>query len=323
MSENQGIYDIVNRLNQDKVYEYNGPLLYGNPFNISFKYKFKIIGDLTLQHMGNPLNHIGIDLTVLEMKQPAFKDIFKGLDSRMKIDDRLYFLSGKLKNDIWRVLQHFSLDDSPEIVNINLELKSDKPTSITESQSEKRNVVRKVVEDIIHIFKSQGEGEYTLPEDTTGEVTYQFENLKNDFNVELRIQESDEVDTFELDGGYYEDEETIEIEIVFNPEGFPNSLYELVGDLNETFRHELQHHLQYGRGDENPTGKKSPEKYYSQPHELDAQVAGIKRKSKITKQPFEQGVRDWFAKNKNKHSLNNNAQERVIQRILQYYKDKK
>jgi len=272
--------------------------------------------------MGNPLNHIGIDLTVLELTPYSFQDIFKGLNTRMKIDDRIYYLSGKLKNDIWRVLQHFSLDDSPEIVNVNLELNSDEPTSITESQSEKRNVVRKVVEDIIQIFKSKGDGEYTLPEDTTGEFTYQFENLKNDFNVELRIQESDEVDKFELDGGYYEDDETIEIEIVFNPEAFPKSLYELVGDLNETFRHELQHHLQYGRGDENPKGKKSPEKYYSQPHELDAQVAGIKRKSKITKQPFEQSVRDWFAKNKNKHTLNNASQERVIQRILQYYNNK-
>ena len=322
MSENQGIYDIVNRLNQDKVYEYNGRLLSDVPFNISFKYKFKITGDLTLLHMGNPLNHIGIDLTILELTPPNFKDIFKGLNTRMKIDDRIYYLSGKLKNDIWRVLQYFSLDDSPEIVNVNLELNSDEPTSITESQSEKRNVVRKVVEDIIQIFKSKGDGEYTLPEDTTGEFTYQFENLKNDFNVELRIQESDEVDKFELDGGYYEDDETIEIEIVFNPEAFPKSLYELVGDLNETFRHELQHHLQYGRGDENPKGKKSPEKYYSQPHELDAQVAGIKRKSKITKQPFEQSVRDWFAKNKNKHTLNNASQERVIQRILQYYNNK-
>jgi hypothetical protein len=322
MSENQGIYDIVNRLNQDKVYEYNGRLLSDVPFNISFKYKFKITGDLTLLHMGNPLNHIGIDLTILELTPPSFQDIFKGLNTRMKIDDRIYYLSGKLKNDIWRVLQHFSLDDSPEIVNVNLELNSDEPTSITESQSEKRNVVRKVVEDIIQIFKSKGDGEYTLPEDTTGEFTYQFENLKNDFNVELRIQESDEVDKFELDGGYYEDDETIEIEIVFNPESFPKSLYELVGDLNETFRHELQHHLQYGRGDENPKGKKSPEKYYSQPHELDAQVAGIKRKSKITKQPFEQSVRDWFAKNKNKHTLNNASQERVIQRILQYYNNK-
>jgi hypothetical protein len=323
MSENQGIYDIVNRLNQDKVYEYNGRLLSDVPFNISFKYKFKITGDLTLLHMGNPLNHIGIDLTILELTPPSFQDIFKGLNTRMKIDDRIYYLSGKLKNDIWRVLQHFSLDDSPEIVNVNLELNSDEPTSITESQSEKRNVVRKVVEDIIQIFKSKGDGEYTLPEDTTGEFTYQFENLKNDFNVELRIQESDEVDKFELDGGYYEDDETIEIEIVFNPEAFPKSLYELVGDLNETFRHELQHHLQYGRGDENPKGKKSPEKYYSQPHELDAQVAGIKRKSKITKQPFEQSVRDWFAKNKNKHTLNNASQERVIQRILQYYNNSK
>jgi hypothetical protein len=322
MSENQGIYDIVNRLNQDKVYEYNGRLLSDVPFNISFKYKFKITGDLTLLHMGNPLNHIGIDLTIFELTPPSFQDIFKGLNTRMKIDDRIYYLSGKLKNDIWRVLQHFSLDDSPEIVNVNLELNSDEPTSITESQSEKRNVVRKVVEDIIQIFKSKGDGEYTLPEDTTGEFTYQFENLKNDFNVELRIQESDEVDKFELDGGYYEDDETIEIEIVFNPEAFPKSLYELVGDLNETFRHELQHHLQYGRGDENPKGKKSPEKYYLQPHELDAQVAGIKRKSKITKQPFEQSVRDWFAKNKNKHTLNNASQERVIQRILQYYNNK-
>jgi hypothetical protein len=323
MSENQGIYDIVNRLNQDKVYEYNGRLLSDVPFNISFKYKFKITGDLTLLHMGNPLNHIGIDLTILELTPPSFQDIFKGLNTRMKIDDRIYYLSGKLKNDIWRVLQHFSLDDSPEILNINLELKSDEPMSITESQSKKRNVVRKVVEDIIRIFKGQGEGEYTLPEDTTGELTYQFENLKNDFNVELRIQESDEVDKFELDGGYYEDDETIEIEIVFNPEAFPKSLYELVGDLNETFRHELQHHLQYGRGGENPKGENDPEKYYSQPHELDAQVAGIKRKSKITKQPFEQSVRDWFAKNKNKHTLNNASQERVIQRILQYYNNSK
>jgi hypothetical protein len=90
MSENQGIYDIVNRLNQDKVYEYNGPLLSDIPFKISFKYKFKITGDLTLLHMGNPLNHIGIDLTILELTPPSFQDIFKGLNTRMKIDDRIY-----------------------------------------------------------------------------------------------------------------------------------------------------------------------------------------------------------------------------------------
>jgi hypothetical protein len=320
MSENQGVYDIVNRLNQDKVYEYNGPLLYNNPFKISFKYRFKIIGDLELLHMGNPLNHIGIDLTILELKPPQFEDVFKGLNDRMKIDDRIYYLSGKLKNDIWRILQHFSLDDSPELVNINLELESDEPMSITESKSEKRNVVRQVVRDIITIFKNDGEGEYTLPEDIDGEITYDFNNLKTEFNVELTIEESDSVNGYDLDGGYYEDEDTMEISITYNPNHFPKRYYDLVGELNEVVRHELEHLLQAERGDENPKGEDDPEKYYTQPHELEAEVAGFKRSSKIKKQSFEQSVRGWFEKNKHIHKMDNDATERVIQKILQKYR---
>lgn len=332
MSENQGTYDIVNKLLQKKVYEYDGPLNYSPGINLKFKYKIKILGDMSLKHMGEPMNHIAVELIIVDMEFPIFLDLFKGFDSedlyknRFNIEDKLYSLVGRIKNNIWSEMKYFSLTDTPEIAKIKIdipELPSDNMKQITETKSEKRNVVRKVVEDIIYLFKLQGEGEYTLPEDITGEITYEFENLKNDFNVELRIQESDEVDTFELDGGYYEDEETIEIEIVFNPEAFPKSLYELVGDLNETFRHELQHHLQYEKGDENPKGENDPEKYYSQPHELDAQVAGIKRKSKITKQPFELLVRDWFAKNKNKHRLDGDAQERVIQKVLQYYNNAK
>jgi hypothetical protein len=224
------------------------------------------------------------------------------------------------------VLQHFSINEdisveSIEYVGEKFDPFKTNPEMIKETKSEKRNVVRKVVEDIIHIFKDQGEGEYNLPEDITEEITYQFSNLKTDFSVELTIQESDEVDTFELDGGYYEDEDTIEIEIVFNPEAFPHSLYDLVGGLNETFRHELQHHIQYERGEYHTPDESSSEVYYTQPHELDAQVAGLKRMSKIRKQPFEQSAREWFKKNKSKHDMDDDTQERVVQRVLQYFKD--
>ena len=61
--------------------------------------------------------------------------------------------------------------------------------------------------------------------------------------------------------------------------------------------------------------------YYTQPHELDAQVAGLKRMSKIRKQPFEQSAREWFKKNKSKHDMDDYTQERVVQRVLQYFKD--
>jgi len=319
MSDNTGIYDIVNKINQEKVYEYDGSFLHNNTFKINFKYRFRITGDLKLLHMGNPLNHIGIELTILELTPPQLEDIFKGLNDRMIIDDRIYYLSGKLKNDIWRVLQHFSLNDTPELVNIKLELEHSEPIKITESKSEKRNVVRKVVEDIIQVFKSHGEGDYVLPEDLTEEFTYQFPNLKTEFNVELTIEESDEVDNFELDGGYYDEEDTMEIEIVFNPEAFPKSLYDLVAELNETVRHELQHLIQYERGESHTPDESSSEIYYSQPHELDAQVAGLKRKSKIRKQPFEQSAREWFVKNKNKHNMDDESVERVIQKLLKIY----
>jgi hypothetical protein len=53
-----------------------------------------------------------------------------------------------------------------------------------------------------------------------------------------------------------------------------------------------------------------------QPHEIDAQIAGFKRMSQITRKPFEEVVRDWFNKNKDIHTLNDDQKEKVIQVIL-------
>jgi hypothetical protein len=61
---------------------------------------------------------------------------------------------------------------------------------------------------------------------------------------------------------------------------------------------------------------KSPEKYYTQQHELEAQRAGFNKKSKTTKLDFETLVRGWFEKNPHKHRLNPSQKEKVIQKIL-------
>jgi hypothetical protein len=189
---------------------------------------------------------------------------------------------------------------------------------ITES---KRNVVRQLVRDIITIFKSEGEGEYDLPAHLTDEEYYFFGGLSTNFSLELKIDETDEIETFELEGGYYEDSEIMEIEILYNPNAFPGQLWNLIGELNETVRHELQHIIQYERGDEVEPDESSSEIYYTQEHELDAQVHGFRRISKLRKEPFEKVVREWFDKNYSKHSMDSETKERVIQKILDYNKD--
>jgi hypothetical protein len=134
-----------------------------------------------------------------------------------------------------------------------------------------------------------------------------------EFNIEVKIDEVDNIEGFELDGGYYDDEDTFEIQIIYNPKFFPENYYDLIGELNELVRHELQHLIQAERGIDRPTDETDPEKYYLQPHEIDAQVAGFKRLSKIRKQPFEKIVRDFFHKNK---TLSDEAKERIVSKIL-------
>lgn len=147
----------------------------------------------------------------------------------------------------------------------------------------KRNIVRQIVRDIISIFKNEEEGEFDLPTHLNQEDYYSFDNLQTNFNLELKIYQTDEIETFELEGGYYEDGEVMEIEILYNPAAFPAQLWNLVGELNETVRHELQHIIQYERGEENEPDETSSEIYYTQEHELDAQVAGFKRIAKLRK----------------------------------------
>ena len=306
-------YNMINRVIGDKVFQYEGPIMGGISLDVVIDFKFKIIGDVKLLHMGEPKNHVSIDVKVLSITPPTLDGFIQNLDNAFEIKDRMYFTATKIENYIWRVLQHFSIEDTPVITSIKFTGKRyEYMEKINEGISEKKGIVRKVVQDIIRVFK-KGEGEYVLPEDISNNMTYDFPNLNTEFTVEVKIDEDNSIEGFDIDGGYYDDEETFEIHIQYNPKFFPETYYDLIGELNEIVRHELQHLIQSERGINRPSDETDPEKYYLQPHELDAQIAGFKRLSKIRKEPFEKTVIDWFNKNK---TLSDDAKERIISVIL-------
>ena len=73
-------------------------------------------------------------------------------------------------------------------------------------------------------------------------------------------------------------------------------------ELNEIIAHEIRHIDQDTTGSYNTKVSKllkTERKYYTKPHELDAQIFGFKRISKLTKTPFDVVVKRWFKIHKN------------------------
>lgn len=182
------------------------------------------------------------------------------------------------------------------------------------------SLIRKIVKDIVTIYKSNEDGEYYLPEDLDeNEITY---NLKNvEVSIELILEKSKEISKFLINAEYYPGDDVIAVKIIYNPKEKFKTLYELVGDLNELLGHEVRHNFQkntemftLGKNYDDQEGLK----YYTQPEELDAQYYGFKRMSKITKKPFELLVRDWFEKNKDIHQMNDLDSKIVIDKILKF-----
>ena len=182
------------------------------------------------------------------------------------------------------------------------------------------SIVRELVRDIVSFYKYQREGEFLLPEDLKGEKfnSYKFPGINNEFVIELNLEIDDDVENIDIDAAYYREEDVIEISIISNPEMGYKNLELLIGELNETLRHELEHIYQYQKGYKFPKREPtSPIKYYLQPHELEAQRAGFKRIAKLQKKPLIDVITNWFNKNKKRHRLSDKEVEKVIKKILE------
>lgn len=217
------------------------------------------------------------------------------------------------------LLKYFSLPEAilTEVVNEVNPMKMNE-SLITEARYD--NVIRTLVKDIISLYKFQREGEFSLPEDIRGEenMTYSFPEFKNQFSIDLNLAKDDDVNTVEVDAAYYRDEDIIEVTIVSNPEIGLHNIQELIGELNETIRHELEHVSQYQKGYDFPIKEpKNPLKYYTQPHELEAQLAGFKRRSRKENRDLEEVIRGWFRRNEKNHRLKPKQVEILINKLLE------
>ena len=196
--------------------------------------------------------------------------------------------------------------------------------SLLNENNNKREEIRKIVRDIISIFKKNDEGNFYLPEDVNGEEFYDFNKIKAILTIELTIIIDDEIDKFEVNADWISDDDVIELTINYNSENKNKLLYDLSGELNEIIAHEIRHIDQETTGSYNTKTRKGQvgKKYYTQPHELDAQIFGFKRISKLTRTPFDIVVKRWFNTHSNLHQMNDTDVKYVIDKIMEFKKEK-
>jgi hypothetical protein len=192
-------------------------------------------------------------------------------------------------------------------------------------QGRKRDVIRKVIKDIVTVFKNEDEGEFFLPEyfEDRDEMVYDFMTMGESFSVELIMEINDEIDSFKVNAEIYNDDHAIKLVVQYNFENKNQILYDLIGELNEVIAHELRHVDQNVRGtfvSKSYRGK-DPVKYYTQPKELDAQVFGFNRLSKLTKTPFEEVVNRWFETHRDIHQLDDKGIKTVIRKLMEFRRD--
>ena len=194
--------------------------------------------------------------------------------------------------------------------------------SLLKEDNNRREEIRKVVRDILSVFKDNDEGEFYLPEDINDEPFYDFKKINATLTIELSITIDDEIEGYEVDANWISSDDVIEIGIIYNPENKKSLLYDLNGELNEIVAHEMRHIHQDITGSYNTKVRKEYEgkKYYTQPHELDAQVFGFKRISKLTKTPFDVVVKRWFNTHKNLHQMDDKDVKYVIDKIMEFKK---
>jgi len=225
----------------------------------------------------------------------------------------------KVQDLLSDLLKHFNIEERPICTRVVIE---DDSIDLTEGKllNEDRmdGVVRAVVRDIISIYKNNKEGEFEIPEDLDPErLVYEFPRVSEEFSVFLDFRLDDSIQDFDIDGEYLEEDNTIFITILTNPTKKNEILQEVIGELNEVIRHELEHLKQTERGYEFPDEEpKDPFNYYLQKHETEAQRKGFKRRSRKEKKHFETIVRNWFRKYHYKHKLTPDQIEIIVNRIV-------
>ena len=313
---------LINKIASKDTFKYTGDIIQGVDQPGDIDYKFTITGHKKMMSVGEYYDYLLLKVVITGVHDPVSKLIFTpeptdvGKSVARAFESQLYRFYSSLNQEIMEYLKYFN-DSGEEFVrttidDLSFDLK--KPENITESRMS-RVAIRTTVTDIVHKLKDGKSGTFYLPGDSGEE--YEFTNLPFKYSVNLILQIDENLDGYKMNGYYLHKTDVIEIIIEFNPKTLRKNFYNIIGELNDIVAHELEHGFQYNI--DGKKHKKSPKqsfKYYTQPHEIDAQRVGFRRVAKLRKLPYNDVVIDWFETHKDVHGLTDDEIEEVIKIIL-------
>ena len=227
-----------------------------------------------------------------------------------------------------KILQKINYDDkNNDIVDLKYpEVVSTIKESLLMERSFTDQHVRSIVKSLIEIVKTREERTYYLPEDLTNGEKFEYEiDRIPPFSIEFVYNLDEYLEgEYRLDGDYDKDDDVIEIRLTANPNFLPKLLYDLLADLNDIVRHEMEHLFQNQRGELDDDGDETPQdkNYYLQPKEIPAQIQGLRRIKDLEKQPIDFVIKSWFNRNKPIHNLNDEDIEEITSYLVDQYFDK-
>ena len=184
----------------------------------------------------------------------------------------------------------------------------------------RRDLIRTIVRDIVKTYKAEDDGEFYLPMYINDEVDfYEFPGIE-ELVVVFEVEMNEDVETFKVDANFFRNDGIVQVILEYNPLVKEKIMYDLIGELNELIAHEVRHIDQRTKKMYNldVPKEKNPYKYYTQPHEIDAQVFGFKRLARLTKTPLDVVVKRWFKTHKDLHQLTDQEAQDVISKILNH-----
>jgi len=272
-----------------------------------------------------------------------FKDYYDGIMEMVVVKtNNIPYAETLVNKNYFRIKTGFYEDENPNTIVEELvfqikEHLKERGKLLLEGIIVERNVtdapVREIVRTLTFLIKDKKLGTTNLPEEITNgeEFEYDFKNIPPfsiEFNLDMNVNLKDDyiISSYTVDDGY-----TIIIDLIINPKSFPQSLYDIIADLNDNVAHEIEHIYQedwkrpeeerdpyIGREDERPEGKE----YYMQPHEIPAELRGFKRVNKLRNEPIEKTIKDWFNRNRSVHNLEDLDIEELTDYLTNKYKEK-
>lgn len=314
---NPKLIDVINKRLKGKTFDVE-------QFGIKLKVKVEITGQKEMISVGELKDY----LTFTVFIQPSaeeFNNIINLIFKNKVTNVVSYNMSGlevgihrAVSEILHNIIMYYKDDLGVILTKIVNEQISEQITESVLIEGKYDGLTRKLVRDVIRVFKSEDSGSFTLPEYFEDEMTYEFGGAA-DLTLELELEENTDLEDFEVDGEYYRDNNTISVKVEYNPEKKLLLTQKLIGELNETIRHEIEHMSQKHRGYKYRQEPEEPLKYYTQKREIEAQVAGFRRRAKQERRPVEDIMREWFKKYEKRHRLSPDQIEKVIKKLLRQF----